>query len=65
MALDVVAARAKHAQWASAARPVFVRDPAPDRGGDAVSIVGLRHPLLLQVLNTLCRAVGSLCRVLL
>ena len=65
MALDLVAARARHARWASAARPRFVLDPAPDAGGDAIGIAGLRHPLLLQVLSTVCRAVSSLRRAIL
>ena len=54
MALDLVAARARHARWASAARPEFVPDRVPDTAGLSLSIAGMRHPLLLQVLMTPC-----------
>ena len=48
-ALDIVAARAKHARWASATRPAFLRPGASCSADGVVSIFGMRHPLLLQV----------------
>lgn len=46
--VDLVAARARHAAWLQSTRPTFLSpQEAQERG--AVSIHGLRHPLLLEV----------------
>lgn len=47
-ALDVVAARAKHAAWCSAARPSFSDEEEAERDGP-VRVPSMRHPVLLQV----------------
>ena len=57
-ALDLVDARAKHAKWLSAVRPSFLNEEealsasAADSAVGALSIRGMRHPLLLQVPRT-------------
>lgn len=54
-ALDLVDARAKHAKWLSAVRPSFLPEEEADTAYSAtntvgaLSIRGMRHPLLLQV----------------
>lgn len=63
-ALDLVAARAKHAAWLGAVRPAFLPEErglaaeglGPKAGGavGAVRIRGMRHPILLQVPYALC-----------
>lgn len=61
-ALDLVAARAKHAAWLGAVRPVFLpqeREQGAEGSGrkavtsGAIRIHGMRHPILLQVPYTL------------
>lgn len=47
-ALDVVAARAGHANWTGATRPAFINEAAAVEHGP-VSVRGMQHPLLLQV----------------
>ena len=46
-ALDVVSARARHADWTGAARPTFVDEEAAQQCGP-MSIHAMRHPILLQ-----------------
>ena len=63
-ALDIVAARAKHARWASATRPAFQHASGSHCADVAVSITGMRHPLLLQVLTSHIACLGHCCSLL-
>lgn len=47
-ALDVVSARARHAEWTGAVRPSFVDEEAARQHGP-MSVQAMRHPILLQV----------------
>lgn len=49
-ALDVVSARARHADWTGAARPSFIDEEAAHaQQCGPMSVHAMRHPILLQV----------------